>query len=153
MPPLRERLEDLPGLVAAFLVEIEGGTKRSIDDVVLQRLAELPWPGNVRELHNVVQRLAFEETGRITLRSLEAVLGMPRVPGTFPPAVLVGDTLSSLKHKLERDFILCHFRRLGCDTAALCRFLGLSSRQLYRRCVRLGVHLREERRRSRRGPA
>jgi DNA-binding NtrC family response regulator len=43
--------------------------------------------------------------------------------------------------------ILYHHRRLKGDTGACCRFLGIKPRQLYRRCERLGIRLREEKRR------
>ncbi len=43
---------------------------------------------------------------------------------------------------LERDYMLFHLERLGGDTRALCRFLGFSRQQLYRRCARLGIKLR-----------
>ena len=58
LPPLRERLEDLPLLVRHFLDDIgkrEGVAKR-ITPAALERLAQYRWPGNVRELRNVLQR-------------------------------------------------------------------------------------------------
>jgi two-component system response regulator AtoC len=58
LPPLRDRLEDLPLLVKHFLVEIgkrEGAIKHATP-AAMQRLAQYRWPGNVRELRNVLQR-------------------------------------------------------------------------------------------------
>ncbi len=58
LPPLRDRLDDLPLLVERFLQEIgqrEGAVKR-ITPAALQRLSHYHWPGNVRELRNVLQR-------------------------------------------------------------------------------------------------
>jgi DNA-binding NtrC family response regulator len=58
LPPLRQRLEDLPLLVRHFLQEIgqrEGAAKRATP-AALERLAQYRWPGNVRELRNVLQR-------------------------------------------------------------------------------------------------
>jgi DNA-binding NtrC family response regulator len=52
--------------------------------------------------------------------------------------------LGTLKERLERDYILHHYRRLLGETGALCRFLGLSPRQLYRRAERLAISFREE---------
>ncbi len=57
--------------------------------------------------------------------------------------------LAELKDRLERDYIIYHCRRLEGDTEALRKHLRLSRRQLYRRCARLGITLRAERRRSR----
>lgn len=59
IPPLRERLEDLPELVSNLLgqlVESTGVTVRSIDDDVWGVLKSYSWPGNVRELRNVLER-------------------------------------------------------------------------------------------------
>jgi len=60
LPPLRERLEDIPDLVRHFflLVEKEGLPKKQIDSAALDRLKKHRWPGNVRELENLVRRLA-----------------------------------------------------------------------------------------------
>ena len=59
LPPLRERLEDLPELAAYFLARAAEGTERArpaLADETLRRLRTHPWPGNVRELQNVLHR-------------------------------------------------------------------------------------------------
>ncbi len=59
IPPLRERKEDIPGLVKFFLnkLEKEYGRKLVLSPEALQKLVEYSWPGNVRELENVLERL------------------------------------------------------------------------------------------------
>jgi transcriptional regulator with GAF, ATPase, and Fis domain len=62
LPPLRERVEDIPLLIASFLRSLERQLGRSFDPPApscLRRLQEYRWPGNVRELHNVVERAAI----------------------------------------------------------------------------------------------
>lgn len=58
LPPLRERTEDIPPLVEAFLKKytIEGQPARQISKAALRLLAQNPWRGNVRELENVIER-------------------------------------------------------------------------------------------------
>jgi DNA-binding NtrC family response regulator len=58
LPPLRERLDDVPLLARHFLDEISRreGTPRRFDAAALRQLAAYPWPGNVRELRNAVHR-------------------------------------------------------------------------------------------------
>jgi DNA-binding NtrC family response regulator len=59
LPPLRERLDDLPELAAYFLARAAGATERArpaLADATLRRLRGHPWPGNVRELQNVLHR-------------------------------------------------------------------------------------------------
>ena len=60
LPPLRERMADLPDLARFFLRKTsqEGAPVKSIDQDALQRLQQHNWPGNVRELENLIQRLS-----------------------------------------------------------------------------------------------
>ncbi|TYO89906.1 nitrogen regulation protein NR(I) [Oceanicella actignis] len=60
LPPLRERLDDVPDLARAFLrrAEEEGLPRKSISAEALDLLKRQPWPGNVRELENLMKRLA-----------------------------------------------------------------------------------------------
>jgi DNA-binding NtrC family response regulator len=70
LPPLRERLEDIPLLVAWFLARLSD-TRMDIEAPALARLREHDWPGNVRELRNVVERaLVLAEDGRIRRRDI-----------------------------------------------------------------------------------
>lgn len=59
IPPLRDRLEDLPDLVRYFLrlAQDDGAAAKSFDREAMERLKRHPWPGNVRELENLVRRL------------------------------------------------------------------------------------------------
>lgn len=102
----------------------------------------------MRELKNCLSRLHLEGREKITLEEVERTFGDVKTTTLFPRNLLVSNALSDLKDQLEKDYIICHFRRLEGSTDALCEFLALSSRQLYRRCVRLGIHLREERKKS-----
>jgi len=66
VPPLRERLEDIPLLVAAFLREFEKKMGKKICRVPTRMMDELkryPWPGNIRELRNVIERAVIVTTG------------------------------------------------------------------------------------------
>src|SRR5215472_12241844 len=74
IPPLRERLEDVPLLVNYFLEKYASQTgteKREIDAAAMDRLIHYVWPGNVRELENAVERAcALSEGGRIKAQDL-----------------------------------------------------------------------------------
>jgi formate hydrogenlyase transcriptional activator len=66
VPPLRERLEDIPLLVVAFLREFEKKMSKTIRGVTSRMMDELkfyPWPGNIRELRNVIERAVIITTG------------------------------------------------------------------------------------------
>jgi two-component system nitrogen regulation response regulator GlnG len=60
LPPLRERIEDLPDLIRHFfaLAEKDGLPSKKLDALALERLKQHRWPGNVRELENLARRLA-----------------------------------------------------------------------------------------------
>ena len=80
LPPLRERIEDVPDLMRHFfaLVEREGLPAKQIDPAALERLKRYRWPGNVRELENLARRLAAlypQET--ITAAVIDAELSQP----------------------------------------------------------------------------
>jgi DNA-binding NtrC family response regulator len=58
VPPLRDRMEDIPLLCAKLLAESGGAPSLGIEDDALRQLAAHPWPGNVRELRNALERAA-----------------------------------------------------------------------------------------------
>ncbi len=69
VPPLRERLDDIPMLVERFLTEIAeeyGAKKKSIHSDALKQLQKLPWTGNIRELRNVIERLVIMSNDNIS---------------------------------------------------------------------------------------
>ena len=65
LPPLRERIEDIPDLVRHFLrkAEDEGLPHKTLDNEALDLLRRHRWPGNVRELENLIRRLAVLQSG------------------------------------------------------------------------------------------
>ncbi len=81
LPPLRERMDDLPALAAYFLnrfhEEVSGIRVREISGEALDRLAAYDYPGNVRELKNVVERAVYSCRG--------TVLGAADVEAALPP--------------------------------------------------------------------
>jgi two-component system, NtrC family, nitrogen regulation response regulator GlnG len=77
LPPLRERLEDIPDLARAFLLRAhrEGLPAKTIDAGALERLKAHAWPGNVRELENLMRRIsALYAEDQITARMIDREL-------------------------------------------------------------------------------
>src|SRR5579864_3908189 len=84
LPPLRDRVDDIPDLARAFLLRAnrEGLPSKTIDAAALDRLKQHPWPGNVRELENLIRRICAlyaEEliTARIVERELSEQASAP----------------------------------------------------------------------------
>jgi two-component system nitrogen regulation response regulator GlnG len=80
LPPLRERIEDVPDLIRHFLAlaEREGLPRKQLDSGALERLKRHRWPGNVRELENLARRLAaLYPQEVITEAVIEAELAQP----------------------------------------------------------------------------
>ena len=105
VPPLRERVEDIPLLAEHFLTkaEIEGGPKRWLSDVAREKLRTHSWPGNVRQLENVVRRLGLTSRSEaISESEVDAILG-----GHAGSVPVVGDIQSE---KLS-DSVARHLRR------------------------------------------
>ncbi|HEV7407284.1 MAG TPA: nitrogen regulation protein NR(I) [Bradyrhizobium sp.] len=85
LPPLRERIEDLPDLIRHFfaLAEKDGLPPKKLDTLALERLKQHRWPGNVRELENLARRLA-------ALYPQDVITGSVIDGELAPPAVVSG---------------------------------------------------------------
>jgi two-component system nitrogen regulation response regulator GlnG len=103
LPPLRERVEDIPDLIRHFFaqVEREGLPQKQIDQAALDRLKRYRWPGNVRELENLARRLAAlypQETISSAVIDIELQQPSPASPERTP----VEDSLSAA---VERNLV------------------------------------------------
>src|SRR5947209_6689752 len=102
LPPLRERVEDIPDLIRHFLAlaEREGLPPKQLDQAALDRLRRYRWPGNVREVENLARRLsALYPQEMITAAVLDAELSQPPAA----PADAAPDTEDALAASIERN--------------------------------------------------
>ncbi|HTY24219.1 MAG TPA: sigma-54 dependent transcriptional regulator [Desulfomonilaceae bacterium] len=136
VPPLRERMDDLPELVQFFVAKINGdlGTSVSrIENTALERLKDHSWPGNVRELKNVLTQAVLDSRGGILLRdTVEAALAgsSAEVPETHDFRSL--DTV-------EKEHILKIIAQTSGNLSAAAKMLGLSRPTLRERLRRYGL--------------
>ncbi len=104
LPPLRERLEDIPDLARAFLLRAhrEGLPPKAIDEGAIERLKRHSWPGNVRELENLMRRVsALYAEDVITARVIEReFLDHAPVAATEEPKTLEG----LIEQRLSSEF-------------------------------------------------
>ncbi|MEO0326215.1 MAG: sigma 54-interacting transcriptional regulator [Myxococcota bacterium] len=146
VPPLRERKDDIPLLVAFFmdrLAKREGVTK-TLAQSAMDRLMQHRWPGNVRELENEIERvwvLSGTETliGPEHLSPAVAGGGSPRRPSRLPaePASEVelpeGATLPEAIESLERRMIRAGLEQAHGNKTRAAEALGISRRNLIRK--------------------
>ena len=134
LPPLRERLEDLPHLVARLLMDLDR------EDIVIvpsvfETLRAHPWPGNVRELKNVLAcALAFVDGGVLEPRHLR--LAEPPAEQTLLERMpLAGHAL----HALERAAIKQTLAQLSGNRVHAARALGIAPSTLYEKLRKYGL--------------
>ena len=145
LPPLRERREDIPPLVAYLVRKKAAKNGKVIDRIprdVLDELAQYDWPGNVRELENVIERAVILSDGPV-LTLGEAVRGTSRHgPAGQQDAAQGQDRSAWTLVEAERDHIVrvctaCGWRIKGPGGAA--ERLGLNASTLYFRLKKLGI--------------
>ena len=137
MPPLRERPEDIPLLVWAFLEDLSSRMGKKITQVpraTMEALQRHPWPGNVRELRNVIEHAAIITTGD-TLRVPALGDAAPAAP---PPRRWPTPSASTSSCALEST----GWRIKGPKGAAAA--LGLNPATLYSRMKKLGIRRPDE---------
>jgi two-component system, NtrC family, nitrogen regulation response regulator GlnG len=121
LPPLRERLGDVPDLVRHFLLlaEKEGLPRKAVDQAGMERLKRHDWPGNIRELENLVRRLvALHPDDVIGLGAIESELtsvrrAAPRDAMTRAPVEEVPSTETI--EAFLRQHLKTYFARFGDD--------------------------------------
>src|SRR3954464_11534994 len=144
VPPLRERREDIPSLVAHFvevLTKREGVAPKSIAPEAVQRLQEMDWPGNVRELRNTIERLLIlSGASRITVDDVGRLVGGARSGGEVGlGSLLECKTFEDFKHAAERAFLLGKLREYDWNVSETARGLDMPRSNLYKKIERYGL--------------
>jgi two-component system, NtrC family, response regulator PilR len=140
LPPLRERREDIPLLVRAFLERFRTSMKKSVEGIEPAAMAQLEayeWPGNVRELENTMERsVALETSGLISLGVLpEKIRYGSFVASTAPQAANGhsvipegGVNLEQYVQSTERNYILAALEASGGVGTRAAELLGMTYR-------------------------
>lgn len=134
VPPLRERVEDIPLLAARFWREAAGriGSKAVLGQSVLAALARYDWPGNVRELQNVLTALVVAAPGR-------GVVGAAQLPAAIAQAAEMPahESLEGARLKFEQRFVRAALARAAGHRGRTAAALGLSRQGLAKLMQRL----------------
>lgn len=150
LPPLRDRVEDIPVLVKHFIGKFNGlhgrqGTGneiRGIREDALDCLKSHSWPGNIRELENVIERaFVLENSHSISLQSLPSEIkpdfGEEAAPS---PGLPVATDFHGEKERFEKNFIVNALRRFGGRINQTVAHAGIPKNTLLRKIRKYGIN-------------
>ena len=134
IPPLRQRKEDLPGLIEYFVRQIEKEQKKKIleiDPLTLEFLYQYDYPGNVRELKNLLERMvALSEDGILRSRSFSRS-PIPSDAGVSAAKQAPVLPLRAARGIFEKEHIENALQATGGNVAAAAELLEITKRQLW----------------------
>ena len=130
LPPLRERIDDIPMLVSHFLSIHNKKNRKNVEGVsreTLNKLMSYTWPGNIRELENVIERAVILCKGKI-VEPVDIPLYQEKT-GSLQD--LSGKPLQVLMDQVERQIIINTLESTGADKEKTAKILQISRASLY----------------------
>jgi DNA-binding NtrC family response regulator len=127
IPPLRDRLEDIPLLTKAFLERLSHELGKNIADVsegALKKLMDYSWPGNVRELENTVERAMVTCKERVLSENDFQFLNTPNKKTAWIAPLMTLD-------EMEREAIIATLKRTEGNVKEAASLLGIDRSTLY----------------------
>jgi two-component system, NtrC family, nitrogen regulation response regulator NtrX len=141
VPPLRDRREDIPALVAHFAQQLSasaGVPGRKFADDAVRRLQSRSWPGNIRELRNAVERALILASGKVvTASDIDHLLPIGGATGAAHEEP--GHTFETFKQEAERNFLLQQLRERDWNVSETARALKMPRSNLYKKIERYGL--------------
>ena len=140
VPPLRDRQEDIPALVAHFLQRYNARFHKAVDGVTpeaLRLLALYRWPGNVRELENLIERLvALTDAGWIDGEDLPLEWQLAALEGVAAEGT---SRFAAARETFERSYVRRALEVCGMNVTATAAYLGVPLSTLKYTMTRLAV--------------
>ncbi|HXH24290.1 MAG TPA: sigma-54 dependent transcriptional regulator [Vicinamibacterales bacterium] len=142
VPPLRERVEDIPLLADHFMAMLAreyGRRPKRFEADAIEALQRYPWPGNVRELRNLVERLMIMVPGdRVTARDVTFLdHGAIAAPAAARPAAIA--PLHEARDEFEKQYILRALAAQNGNISRTADVLGVERSNLYRKMRAFGI--------------
>jgi two-component system nitrogen regulation response regulator NtrX len=139
IPPLRERLEDVPLLVEHFNREFSMANRKPPKEFkpsAIERMRNYTWPGNVRELRNTVERVIIMHTRNEIIAD-----DLPILSAESPPASSYNfDSYREASEAYEREYILRKLAETDGNISRTAELMGIDRSHLYRRMKALGIN-------------
>lgn len=139
IPPLRERLEDVPALVEHFNREFSLANRKPPKDFkpsAIERMRNYDWPGNVRELRNTIERV-------VIMRTRDEIVAddLPILSAESPRASSYNfDSYREASEAYEREYILRKLAESDGNVSRTAELMGIDRSHLYRRMKALGIN-------------
>jgi DNA-binding NtrC family response regulator len=147
IPPLRERIEDLPHIVESILKKLNGTHAKGINQIhprVMEGLKNYPWPGNIRELENLLERAyILESSSMLGSENFPKELFSSEIPGGTPS---IDDSLTLVEVRrraikdLESRYLKALLARNKGNLKASAAQAGIGMRQLHKLLSRYKIH-------------
>jgi len=148
IPPLRERREDIPELVAHFLARFSAERRIQTPELSKDAIAALQahdWPGNVRQLRNIIERTLILTPGD-RVACIEVDLLPPEIIETQGSAglggasmAIMGSPLREARESFEREYLKIQIRRFSGNISRTASFIGMERSALHRKLKALGL--------------
>jgi two-component system nitrogen regulation response regulator NtrX len=145
VPALRERIEDIPGLVEHFLAQFSAENnirRKTVSPEAMAALKRHPWRGNVRELKNTIERLLIMvPQDEIAPEHLQDVLRRPAEGGSSAggAAAEAPGSLKDFKESAERAFLVQKLRESRWNISATAAAIGTPRSNLYKKLEHYGI--------------
>ena len=143
VPPLRDRLEDVPLLADHFLEEFTtayGRKRKELTPEAYALLKTYHWPGNVRELRNLMERIVIMNP-QVRIDERHVPLNSSRRPADRPMDRF--GSLQEVREAAEREYILRKLEETGGNVTRAAELLGLERSHLHRKMKALGIAPKE----------
>ena len=141
VPPLRERLEDLPLLVEHFIERFASENnyrQKNLTAGAIRQLQAMPWRGNVRELKNLLERVLILSPGdRIDRAAILRLAGSAR--GDLSEAILALPTLREFRESSERMYLSKKLEENGWNVTRTAKAVGTPRSNLYKKMEQYGL--------------
>ena len=142
IPPLRERMEDIPVLTEYFLNKYLAALKRNpphLTEKVIQALAAYHWPGNIRELENFARKAVLLGDFQIALNELQLAANQAPTPAQTARVSSLKVAARAASNKAERELILQALERTHWNRKRAARDLQISYKSLLYKIKQVGV--------------
>jgi DNA-binding NtrC family response regulator len=145
IPPLRERIDDIPILVNHFAKDIITKHKKTpvrFTEDALKFLQSLSWSGNIRELRNAVERIIIL-TDKIELTSKDVELLFPGGKSSLGDIIDTSNSFQEFKDKAEKAFIIKQLKANDWNISKTAEVLDIQRSHLYNKMKKFGIEKSE----------